>query len=385
MKALITPVRRTGSRHLAAALALAIALGACADDDSGDDATRTSASGTPAAPTETPAPAGGSTESITLVTYDSFPETDTSLNAALDAFSAQSGIGVELLIAGDAGSMVSKAVLTAGNPEGDVLFGIDNAFLSRAVEADVFEPYEAEGLDAVPDELTALVPGGEATPIDYGDVCVNYDIAWFEDAGLEPPADLAALADPAYRDLLVVENPATSSPGLAFVLASIAEFGEDGWVDYWTQLRNNGVEVVDGWTEAYYERFTWAGGGPKPLVVSYGSSPPAEVIFADPPVDTAPTAAIEATCFRQVEFAGVLRGTDAPEAARRLVDFLLSAPFQSELALNLFVYPAAAGIALPEEFEGTAVIPEDPYTVDPATIAAERESWIETWTDTVLQ
>ncbi len=324
-------------------------------------------------------------ETITLVTYDSFPESDTSLNVALDAFSADTGIDVELLIAGDAGTMVSKAVLTAGNPEGDVMFGIDNSFLSRAVEGDVFEPYVTPELEAVPDDLTALVPDGEATPIDYGDVCVNYDIAWFAARDLEPPADLAALAEPAYRDLLVVENPATSSPGLAFVLASIAEFGEDGWVEYWEQLRANGVEVVDGWTEAYYERFTWAGGGPKPIVVSYGSSPPAEVIFADPPVDTAPTAAIESTCFRQVEFAGVLRGTDAPEAARRLVDFLLSVPFQSELALNLFVYPARADVELPEEFAGTAVIPDDPYTIDPDTIAAGRESWIDTWTETVLR
>ncbi len=189
--------------------------------------------------------------------------------------------------------MVSKAVLTAGNPEGDVMFGVDNTFLSRVVEEDVFEPYDAEGLDSVPDELRALVPDGEVTPVDVGDVCINYDIAWFEEQGLDPPADLAALADPMYADLLVVENPATSSPGLAFVLASIAELGEEGWTDYWARLRDNGVDVVDGWTEAYYERFSGAGDGPKPLVVSYGTSPPAEVVFADPPIDAATTAAID--------------------------------------------------------------------------------------------
>ena len=252
---------------------------------------------------------------ITLVTYDSFPASDTSLNEALDAFTEDTGIDVELLVAGDTGTMVSKAVLTAGNPEGDVMFGVDNTFLSRVVEEDVFEPYDAEGLDSVPDEVRALVPDGEATPVDFGDVCINYDIAWFEEQGLDPPADLAALADPAYADLLVVENPATSSPGLAFVLATIAEFGEDGWIDYWAQLRDNGVEVVDGWTEAYYERFSGASDGPKPLVVSYGTSPPAEVVFADPPIDAATTAAIDTTCFRQVEFAGVLRGTEHGDEA----------------------------------------------------------------------
>ena len=265
--------------------------------------------------------------------------------------------------------MVSKAVLTAGNPEGDVMFGVDNTFLSRVVDADVFEPYEAAGLDQVPDELRALVPDGEATPVDFGDVCVNYDKAWFAEHDLDPPADLEALTDPAYADLLVVQNPATSSPGLAFVMATIAEFGEDGWQDYWTRLRDNGVEVVDGWTEAYYERFSGAGDGPKPLVVSYGTSPPVEVVFADPPIDAATTAVVDTTCFRQVEFAGVLRGTEHTDEARQLVDFLLSPTFQAELPLNLYVYPANADVPLPEVFTDNATLPADPATLDPATIS----------------
>lgn len=381
------------SRLAPIALAGALLVVACGGDDEGaegdatDDVT-SGADGTTGAESVDTSPAAStddaSADSITLVAYDSFPVEDTTLNAALDAFSDETGIDVELLVAGDAGTMVSKAVLTAGNPEGDVMFGVDNAFLSRIVEGEVFERYEAAGLDAVPDELTSLVPDGEATPIDYGDVCVNYDIAWFDEQGLEPPTDLAALTDPAYEDLLVVENPATSSPGLAFVLASVAEFGEDGWTEYWEQLRTNGVEVVDGWNEAYYERFTWAG-GPRPLVVSYGSSPPAEVIFADPPLDEAPTAVIESTCFRQVEFAGVLRGTDAPDAARQLVDFMVSERFQQELALNLFVYPSNADVELPQEFTDFALVPEDPFTLEPSVIAEGREAWIETWTDTVLR
>jgi thiamine transport system substrate-binding protein len=350
-------------RPLTAALVLGAALlAACGGDDD---------AGVPAA--------------ITLVTYDSFPTEDTSLNEALAAFTEETGIAVEHVVAGDAGTMVSKAVLTAGNPEGDVMFGVDNTFLSRMISNEVFEPYAADGLDAVPAELTALVPDGEATPVDYGDVCVNYDIGWFAEHDLEPPTDLGALAEPEYRDLLVVENPATSSPGLAFLMATIAEFGEDGWADYWNRLRDNGVEVVDGWEEAYYERFSWAGGGPKPLVVSYGTSPPAEVLFADPPVTEAPTAVIDSTCFRQVEFAGVLRGTDAPEEAEQLVDYLISEPFQSEIALNLFVYPANGEVALPPEFTEYSTQPADPYTLDPAAIAANRETWIDQWTDLVLR
>ena len=324
-------------------------------------------------------------DDITLVVYDSFPTEGTALNEALGRFTDETGIGVEIVVGGDAGTMLTKAVLTAGNPEGDVMFGVDNTYLSRAVDEDVFVPYEASGLDAIDPVLLELVPGHEATPVDFGDVCVNYDMAWFDAEGLDPPADLGDLADPTYRDLLVVENPASSSPGLAFLMATVAEFGEDGWTDYWDDLVTNGVEVVDGWTEAYYERFSGAGDGPRPLVVSYGSSPPVEVVFAEPAIDEPTTGVVAETCWRQVEFAGVLRGTDAPDEAGQLVDFLIGADFQSEVALTLFVYPANQDVELPTIFTDFAVVPDDPAALAPATIDANREAWIETWTDTVLR
>ncbi len=369
---------RFGWGALGAAI-VTVALVACGSDDDG-----AAGSATTSPAITTPAPA----ETITLVTYDSFPEADTSLNDALAAFSAETGIDVEILVAGDAGTMLSKAALTAGNPEGDVMWGIDNTLLSRAIAEDVFEPYLAapveDGSVEIREEFLELAPNNEATPVDYGDVCVNYDIGWYAERDLEPPSTFADLADPAYAGQLVVENPATSSPGLAFLLATIHEYGLEGWQGYWSRLGENGVEVVDGWTEAYYERFTWAGGGPTPMVVSYGSSPPAEVIFAEPPRDDAPTGVIEDTCFRQVEFAGVLRGTESPEAARRLVDFLVSEPFQRELALNLFVYPVNQAVDLPPQFVDFAVVPETSRSLDPALIDAERSTWIDEWTELVL-
>ena len=370
-----TPVpTRTRTRRTIVALATAaIVLAACGgDDDTADDTIDDG---------DTVDLAG---RTVTLLTYDSFPVIDTSMNEALDSFTAETGITVELLSGGDTGAMVSKAVLTSGNPEGDVMWGIDNTFLSRALAADVFEPYDSPAAAAIPSELTDLVPDHEATPVDFGDVCINYDIAWFDERDLAPPTTFDDLLGDDYADLLVVQNPATSSPGLAFLLATIATYGDDGWADYWSALRANGVEVVEGWSEAYYERFTWAGGGPKPLVVSYGSSPPAEVIFADPPRDDAPTGVIEATCFRQVEFAGVLRGTGEPEAARALVDFLVSERFQAELPLNVFVYPANADVDLPAEFVDHALVPDDPLTVEPGRIEEHRSAWIDEWTDIVL-
>lgn len=323
-------------------------------------------------------------DTVTLVTYDSFPAPDPEnpLYAAFADFTAETGIEVEVLIAGDTGTMLSKAELTAGNPEGDVMWGVDNTFLSRAVDAGVFEPYEADGLDQVPDEFLDLVPGNEATPVDFGDVCVNYDVAALDALGIEPPTGFDDLADPAYAGLLTVQNPATSSPGLAFLLGTIAEFGEEGWQDYWARLAANDVEVVDSWTTAYYESFSFAG-GERPLVVSYGSSPPFEVMSAAEPPDAAPTAVVEETCFRQVEFAGVLAGTDAADAARELVDFLLSERFQREVPMNLFVFPANETVELDPTFTEYAAIPVTSRSLDPATIDANRAEWIDEWTSIV--
>jgi thiamine transport system substrate-binding protein len=367
-----------------AAATLSTVLVACGDDgtDSTSATSVTTETGTDSTSATSPT-TDGPPEAVTLVAYDSFPTEGTPLNDALAEFTDDTGIAVELLIAGDTGAMLSKAALTAGNPEGDVMWGVDNTYLSRAVDAGVFAPYESPALDAIPADLRRLVPDFEATPVDFGDVCVNYDIGWFDDHQLDPPSGFDDLLRPEYGELLVVENPATSSPGLAFLLATIVAYG-DGWRDYWTSLTANGVEVVDGWTEAYNERFSWTGGGPRPLVVSYASSPPAEVIFADPPRTDAPTAVVTSTCFRQIEFAGVLDGTDAPDQARALVDFLASERFQRELPLTMFVYPAVASVELPPEFVDFTSVPDDPLALDPADIEANRSTWIDEWTEIVL-
>lgn len=330
---------------LLAGILAALVMVSCGDNDA--------TSGTPAA--------------VTLVTYDSFPTKDTPLNDALAAFTADTGIVVNIVTAGDAGTMITKAVLTAGNPEGDVMWGVDNTLLSAATEGRVFD--------------------GEPVEVDFGDVCVNYDIAWFADNGIDPPTTMDDLLLPEYKDLLVVQNPSTSSPGLAFLLATIAHTGEDDWQQYWTDLRANGVEVVDSWDSAYYERFSGAAGsaGDKPLVVSYGSSPPAEVVFADPPRDDAPTGVVGSTCYRQTEYAGVLRGTKHPDEAAQLREFLLSEAFQKELPLTLFVYPANPSVALPEVFTKFAVVPTNPFTFDPVTIAENRQQWQDQWTEIVLR
>lgn len=327
--------------------------------------------------------AGGSGDgkTVTLVTHDSFAVS----KPVLARFERESGIDVKILKSGDAGEVLNQVILTKGAPLGDVVFGVDNTFLSRALAEDVLVPYRARGLDRVPSALK-LDPRHRAIPIDWGDVCVNTDVGWFAERGLEPPETLADLLDARYRGQLVVENPATSSPGLAFLLATISEAGADGWESYWTRLRDNDVLVVDGWEQAYNTEFSGsAGEGSRPLVVSYATSPAAEVMFADPPVDTAPTGNIEATCFRQVELAGVLRGAEHPEEARALLDFLLSEAFQADVPASMFVYPAREGTPLPSEFERYAPPQSSSATLPPTAIAAKRDEWIERWTEIVLR
>jgi thiamine transport system substrate-binding protein len=317
---------------------------------------------------------------LVLMTHDAFAVSD----GIIEAFEAAHGVDVQVLTAGDAGAMVNQAILTRDAPLADVLYGVDNTFLSRAIDAGIFDAYSSPALGSVASALTAGT-NGSVTPVDYGDVCINFDKAAF--AGEFVPDDIVQLVDPAYRGKLVVENPATSSPGLAFVIATVAKFGETGsytWRDYWAALRANDVEVANDWDTAYYSSFSGgAGGGGKPLVVSYATSPAAEVVFSDPPTTEAPTGVLAKDCFRQVEYAGVLHGSKAPQLARAFVDFMLSPEFQSDIPLNMYVFPARDDVTPPDVFVQNAA---QATTVgfDAATIAANRDRWVQEWTDVVL-
>jgi len=324
----------------------------------------------------------GTPTEVVLVTHDSFAVSD----EVKTAFERESGFTLRVLQSGDASEMLTKALLTAGNPQGDVLFGVDDNLLSRALDGDLFSTYESPALDTV-DPRYLLDDEHRVTPIDHGEVCLNYDRAWFAEHGIAPPDSLDDLASPRYRGLLVVESPATSSPGLAFLLATIAHYGGDGWQGYWRRLRANDVLVVDGWEEAYTARFSGAAGskGNRPLVVSYASSPPAEVYYRSPRPTEAPTAVVESSCYRQVELAGVLRGARNERGARELIDFLLSKRFQEDIPLSMFVFPVNREARLPPVFERFAVVPADPLEVPPGEVEAKRDDWIDEWTRIVLR
>jgi len=333
-----------------------------------------------AAPTFTPEPTE-IPKTITLMSHDSF-------NASEDviaAFEETNNVKIEFLRSGDAGAALNQAILSKDAPLADVFFGIDNTFFSRAIESDILEAYDSPLLADISAELK-LDAENRLLPVDYGDVCLNYDKAWFAENGVEPPVTLEDLLDSRYKNRVVVENPATSSPGLAFLMATIAHFGDPGYLDFWQQMADQGVMVTSGWEDAYYGQFTRYE-GEYPLVVSYASSPPAEVFFAETELDEAPTASVvgDGACFRQIEFIGILAGTEKRELAEKLVEFLLSKEFQEDIPLNMFVFPANQTAELPDVFVQHTQIPENPATLSPDEIGSQREEWINAWTETVLR
>ncbi|MFI6208782.1 thiamine ABC transporter substrate binding subunit [Streptomyces sp. NPDC051041] len=328
----------------------------------------------------------GGTRTVTLVSHDSWAAS----KSVIAAFEKESGYRVRVLKNGDAGQAVNKAVLTKDNPQGDVFFGVDNTLLSRALDNGVFQPYRPQGSDRIESEYRVDQGKHRVTPIDTGDICVNYDKEYFADRELDPPRTFDDLIEPAYRNLLVTENAASSSPGLGFLLGTAAEYGDDGWADYWKKLKANGVKVVDSWEQAYNEEFSGSAGGKKaggdrPLVVSYASSPPAEVVYADPRPGTAPTGVATGTCFRQVEYAGLLAGARNAEGGKAFLDFLLTKRFQEDMPLNMFVYPVREDARVPREFAEYGPQAEDPETMDPAKIAENRDRWVKSWTSLVLK
>ena len=292
---------------------------------------------------------------VTLLAYDSFVTTE----GIFDEFTRATGYEVEVVTGGDAGELLAKASVSSGNPEGDVLWGIDNTLLARAISADIYD--------------------GDPTPVDTGDVCLNVDTDWFASHSVALPTGLDDLVKPEYKGLTVAPSAVTSSPGLAFLLASIAQYGK-GWQDWWRALKRNDVLVVDGWTRAYTVEFSGSSGqGDYPIVVSYGTSPPAEVLFSDPKVDEPGTAVVESGCFQQIEYAGVLRGSGNASGARALVEYLIGKTFQSDIALNMFVYPVNEDVDLPEVFTKFAVRPSNPLVIPTEDIAANQKDWVQQW------
>ncbi len=312
---------------------------------------------------------------MVLLTHSDFYLPD----ETLAAFEEQSGYTLEVRPSNGVGTLVNLVADEAGKPSGDVVFGVDNTFASRVLDAGALAPHEGDLPEGV---STYALPGdddGALVPVDNGNVCVNVDDTWFSKEGIDPPTTLADLTDPAYRGLFVTPSAASSSPGLAFLLTTIAEYGDD-WPDFWAELMDNDTEVVDGWSEAYQGEFTQGGGkGEKPIVVSYDSSP-AFTVDGD---GGTTTSALLDTCYQQVEYAAALDGADNSEGAQALLDFLVGPEVQAALPESMYVFPVVANTPIPTDWATFAQRPTTSFSVDPAEIEANRQDWLLEWTDVI--
>ena len=328
------------------------------------------------------APKPSGPQSLTVMTHDSFAVSDN----VIQAFEQANNVKVTFVKGGDAGEMLNKAILSKDAPLADVLYGVDNTLLSEALDADIYQPYASPALKNIPAEFQ-LDSSDRALPVDHGYVCVVYDKAYFSAHNLSAPQSLEDLIKPEYKGLLVMENPATSSPGLDFLFATIKHFGDPSYLGYWKQLRANGLVVVDGWETAYYTNFSGSSGqGAQALVVSYATDPAYDVMSASTPIPDAPVAAVVGpdTCFHQIEFVGILKGTQHLALAQKFVDFMLSASFQADVPGQMAVYPVALNIPLPDAFTKFAPIPSQPASLSSDEMDKNRDAWIQAWTNAVL-
>jgi thiamine transport system substrate-binding protein len=323
---------------------------------------------------------------LRMLTHSSFSAS----KSVIAKFETENNARLEFIAGGDAGEMLNKAILSRSNPLADVIYGVDTTFASRALDAGILDAYHSPLLSRIPASLK-IDPADRLLPVDFGYVCLVYDRSFFAQKMLKPPAKLEDLTQPAYKSLVVVENPATSSPGLAFLLATIGYFGETGtygWQGYWRDLRKNDVLVVDGWNDAYYGEFSAAGKGRRPIVVSYATDPASDIYYAPEPKPAEPRVATilpAGGAFRQVEFVGILKGAREVDLARRWVDFMLSADFQKDIPLQMWVYPSNPDAGLPELFARLAPLPSRAADLDPTLIGKKRDEWIDQWTRIVVR
>lgn len=318
--------------------------------------------------------AGGSVDEsdrriLKVYCYDSFSSEWGPGPAIAEAFFEQTGISVEYHAPGDAVTVLNQLILEKGKSSADVVIGLDNSLLSRTLDAGILEPYKSPGLSEVPEELI-FDKSYTMTPFDYGHFAICYDSEILP----VPPGSLEDLTSEQYADSLVLMDPRTSSPGLGFLLWTVAAYG-DNWVDYWNRLKPSILTVTDGWSQGY----TLFTAGEAPMVLSYGTSP----VYHSEYEGTNRYRAAEFSDGHvvQIEGMGISTGTENREAAEAFIDFMLTEEAQRSVAMSNIMLPVNANLELPESF-GIAMVPGRTISgFEGAPDSNEIEELIDLWTE----
>jgi thiamine transport system substrate-binding protein len=317
--------------------------------------------------------AGGRSESsapaesdrLVVWTYDAFPEGLEELLAA--HMREEYGVTTVVERYSDTGGLYNEVILTAGEGAADLVIGLDNTYIGAALASDLFQPWEPSGAAAIRPELI-LDDTYRLVPFDWGNILLNYD----SEALPNPPRTWEELLDPALEESIILTSPATSSPGRNFLLLTVAQFGEDGFLEYWEALKPNILTVTAGWSEGYglYSQ------GEAPIVLSYDTSPAYHIAYED--TDRYRTLILDGVGYAQIEVMGILADAPNPEHARRAAEFVLSTTFQQEVPLNQFMYPVRDDIELPPAFTQVER-PAESVFLDPAMVDANFDRWLEAW------
>lgn len=327
-------------------------------------------------------------ESITILDHGAF---DYAFGAAKPLFEQLTGATVTNHAADDAGTALQLAAqdIAAGGGTFDILYGVDNVLMGQAIKEGVFAPYTPLQAQRVQQEyrFVPTIDGAwAATPVDTGFIAINVDPR--SGITVDSMDDLVTHADE-----FVTQDPRFSSPGLGFLISTVATYGEGGYLDYWADLLDGGVTITSGWTEAYENRFS--GGylagetgttSDKPIVTSYTTSPAYE-IFNDPEKQENDVLTAPESTFRQIQTMGILAGSDNRAAAEAWIEFTLTPDFQKLAAEYNAIYPVVAGDAIQasvdDVFAGNDPAPGSFTPADFTTkeLGDNAEGWVEAWTD----
>ncbi|MBJ23765.1 MAG: hypothetical protein CMB64_03760 [Euryarchaeota archaeon] len=324
---------------------------------------------------------------LVIATYDVYALTD----EMIGDFENQTGITVSMIKLDDAGSVLDYLIQNKGTETIDLAIGLDNTYLQTAIKQGVLTEHLANNLDNISQDALAPYNGPFAVPFDMGHVCLNYDSSIVDGQNMTVPTSLWNLTEEEWRGKVAIPSPITSSPGRAFMLATLDYFNSLGestseFEEWWSAMEENDVIITSGWSEAYETHYTGGYGeyeagyvGDAHITVSYCHSPGVESWYNGNWTKSA-ALNLPKTSFFQVEYISSVMGGDQQSSAL-FIEFLLSEDINSNMPVQNSMYSVLEGFDLPEEngYLFHSIIPNEPSEISMIEIEENMESWLLLW------